>query len=81
MRCDIAVRLALHTLPGDHSTITRVQFLYGDAQPYDCGSHLVPAADRPVCAYVVFTFTDRPRQYVALTQIHGRLTAASPAPY
>ncbi len=81
LRCDTAVNAALSALPGDHSTITRVQFLYGDARPYDCGAVPTTSDQTPVCAYVVFTFTDRSRQYVALTQLHDSLTAASPAPY
>jgi hypothetical protein len=81
LQCDTAVNAALRVLPGDHSTITRIQFLYGDARPYDCGGILTTAENTPVCACVVFTFPDRSRQYVALAQLHGSLTARSPAPY
>lgn len=81
LQCETAVRAALMVLPRDHSTITRIQFLYGDARPYDCGATLTTPENRPVCAYVVFTFPDRSRLYVALAQLDGRLTARSPAPY
>lgn len=81
LQCDTAVNAALRVLPGDHFTITRIQFLYGDARPYDCGALLLAPENRPVCAYVVFTFPDRSRQYVALIQLHGSLTTRSPAPY
>jgi hypothetical protein len=37
LHCDTAVGKALGVLPSDHQTITRVQFLYGSARPYDCG--------------------------------------------
>ena len=82
LRCDTAVSAALDVLPADHPDIARIQFLYGDARPYDCGAIPLPQSEeQPVCAYVVFTFTGYPRQYVALTQWHGSLAAASPAPY
>lgn len=80
--CDVAVSAALDILAADHPDVTRIQFLYGSAGPSDCGGILLPQSEeQPVCAYVVFTFTDRSRRYVALTQWHGSLTAASPAPY
>ena len=79
--CDTAVDAGLDVLPSDHPDITRIQFLYGSARPFDCGAIFQVGSQQPVCAYVVFTFTERSRVYVGLTDFHGQLMAASPAPY
>src|SRR5437879_12117145 len=49
--CDTAVSAALDVLRADHSDITRIQFLYGDARPYDCGAMPLPQSEeQPACA-------------------------------
>jgi hypothetical protein len=81
LHCDTAVSKALRVLPSDHQTITRVQFLYGSARPYDCGVGLSRTPRPSGCAYVVFTFADKSRQYVNVMGTDEAMTLASPAPY
>lgn len=81
LRCDTAVKAALDTLPDDHAAIIRIQVLYGSARPFDCGGRPLRPDEQRVCAYVVFTFEDETREYVALAKLNDHLTARSPAPY
>lgn len=79
LSCDRAVQAAWAALPGDHSAITRVQFLYGSVRPLT-GLQLdgrPPGSD----GYVVFTYADGSRQSVDVVLIDGSLEVGSPVSY
>lgn len=72
--CDTAVRLSVAALAIDHAPVNRVQFGYGSARPWECG---LPVAIPRVCSYVVFTFADGSRQYVAVQWQQDRFLVAT----
>jgi hypothetical protein len=81
LSCGDAVAAALKALPADHSTIERVQFLFGSATP--CCSRLYrEGEEQPVIGHVIITYLGgAERQYVPVVWFGGELSAGTPAEY
>lgn len=80
LSCDAAVNAALDRVDDRHTAIERIQFLYGCAKP--CGNALQAGTDGPPPqGYVVFTYTDGEREYVAVTLGDHGVEVADPADY